>query len=61
MLGQELCSFKNSPFLPLGEKRAAADDMLRSGISYDPNRLFNREKYEEKIKNSDQKDYVELM
>ena len=42
MLGQELCSFKNSPFLPLGQKKAPSDDMLHSGVSYDPNRLFNQ-------------------
>lgn len=43
VLGDELCSIKNSPFYKLGQKPTGLDDhnIRRSQFSYDPDRLFN--------------------
>ena len=44
VLGDELCGLRNSPFFKLGQKGLGLDDpsILRSQLSYDPNRLFNQ-------------------
>ena len=51
MLGDELCSIKNSPFYKLGQKQPNIEDpnIIRSHLAYDPDRFFNTERYERKL------------
>ena len=46
-LGEELCAIKNSPFFQLGRPKPPPpnEQLLRTELSYDPNRLFNPQKY----------------
>jgi hypothetical protein len=47
-IGQELCSIKNSPFYLRGKApKENSSSLNRSQLSFDPNRLFNVEKYNE--------------
>lgn len=51
VLGDELCSIKNSPFYKLGQKQPNIEDpnIIRSHLAYDPDRFFNTERYERKL------------
>ena len=46
LLGEELYQMKNSPFLKIGEQAVMKNESGKfgraSGLSYDPDRLFNK-------------------
>jgi hypothetical protein len=47
----------------LGQKGAGIDDpnILRSKLSYDPDRVFNRERYEHKNDGIEDQDFIEMI
>ena len=55
ILGDELCSIRRSPFTRIGEAPIIEEDLIRSQLSYNPDRLFNKEKYEEELKGVEEK------
>jgi hypothetical protein len=61
-IGDSLISIKNSPFYRLGQLPQNRDpNLLRSELSYDPNRVFNVEKYEEGRRGIEEPDMVEAL